>query len=184
MDLRTFLPPADRHTAEPPGRGRPAPGLGGHEAPGCPQIVAFLRHTGCPFAERTFRDLRDRAADHPELCFLAVSHSPEAATGEWCEAVGGRGDVDLVIDEERSLYAAWGLGRSSLGHFMGLASLRAVGEQARRGVRNRHPHGTRWQQAGTFGLDPEGTVCWRHLPEHAGDLPDLRAAVRASRAVG
>jgi len=184
VNLRTFLPPPDQEIAEPPSRGRPAPGLEGHDAPGCPQIVAFLRHTGCPFAERTFRELRDRATEHPEVCFLAVSHSPEAATDAWAEAVGGRGEVDLVVDEERSLYAAWGLGRSSFGHFMGLTSLRAVGELAREGVRNRHPHGTRWQQAGTFALDPDQTVCWRHLPEHAGDLPDLRAAIRACRPSG
>jgi hypothetical protein len=46
-------------------------------------------------------------------------------------------------------------------------------------LRNRHPHGTRWQQAGTFAVDAERIVRWRHLPEHAGDLPDLAAAAVA-----
>jgi hypothetical protein len=66
-------------------------------------------------------------------------------------------------------------------HFLGRRSLRQVAKLARNGIRNRHPHGTRWQSAGTFALDGEATVRWRHLPEHAGDLPDLDAAVRALR---
>jgi hypothetical protein len=51
---------------------------------------------------------------------------------------------------------------------------------AKDGIRNRHPHGTRWQQAGTFAVDASETVRWRHLPEHAGDLPDLDSAVAAA----
>jgi hypothetical protein len=47
---------------------------------------------------------------------------------------------------------------------------------ARKGIRNRHPVGSRWQRAGTFAVDAGGTIVWRHLPRHAGDLPDLDAA--------
>jgi hypothetical protein len=56
-----------------------------------------------------------------------------------------------------------------------------VARLAQRGIRNRHPHGTRWQSAGTFALDEEGVVRWRHLLEHAGDLPELETAVQALR---
>jgi hypothetical protein len=87
--------------------------------------------------------------------------------------------VTVLSDPERRSYAAWGLGRSSLGHFAGRRSLAQVARLARQGVRNRHPDGTRWQQAGTFALDAERTVRWRHLPEHAGDLPDLAQAAVA-----
>jgi hypothetical protein len=31
----------------------------------------------------------------------------------------------------------------------------------------------------TFAVGADGTVRWRHLPEHAGDLPDLEAAAQA-----
>jgi hypothetical protein len=64
---------------------------------------------------------------------------------------------------------------------MGRRSLAEVGRLAREGVRNRHPDGTRWQSAGTFAVDGGGVVRWRHLPEHAGDLPDLRDAIAALR---
>jgi hypothetical protein len=146
--------------------------------------VAFLRHTGCPFAEATMRALRDAAAGTPDVDWIAVSHSPAGATIRWCDAVGGRAGVEVLVDTDRAAYARWGLGRSSLAHFMGRRSLAEVGRLAKRGIRNRHPEGTRWQQAGTFAVDATGTVRWRHLPEHAGDLPDMRAAAAAARAGG
>jgi hypothetical protein len=99
----------------------------------------------------------------------------------WCRAIGGQGEVRVVSDPSRQAYADWGLGRTSLGHFAGRRSLAEAARLARRGIHNRHPHGTRWQSAGTFALDEQATVRWCHLPQHAGDLPDLDAARRALR---
>jgi hypothetical protein len=93
--------------------------------------------------------------------------------------VGAPDDVVVRSDATRQLYAEWGLGRTRLGHFLGRRSLAAVGSLAREGIRNRHPHGIRWQSAGTFALDERGTVRWCHLPAHAGDVPDLQLALRA-----
>jgi hypothetical protein len=87
--------------------------------------------------------------------------------------------VEVLLDVDRSFYAAWGLGRSSLGHFLGRRSLGEVMRLAREGIRNRHPDGTRWQQAGAFAVDASDIVRWRHLPEHAGELPDLEEAAAA-----
>ena len=142
-------------------------------------IVAFLRHTGCPFAEATARTLREAAAAKPAIDWVAVSHAPAGTTARWCEAIGGLDGVRVLIDTDRVSYATWGLGRSSLAHFMGRRSLSEVARLARRGIRNRHPEGTRWQQAGTFAVDGAGVVRWRHLPEHAGELPDVDEAAAA-----
>jgi hypothetical protein len=180
VDLRTFLPPPAHDTAAPPEPGEPArrlppPGTAGDG----PTVVAFLRHTGCPFAEMTMRAMRDASEGAEGVHWIAVSHAPAQATQRWCQSVGGCGEVQVLLDPERVFYAAWGLGRSSLGHFMGRRSLGEVRRLAKEGIRNRHPHGTRWQPAGTFALDASGTVRWRHLPEHAGELPDLEAALDA-----
>jgi hypothetical protein len=180
VDPRTFLPPRAQPVRPPPRAGDLAPGLPLALEDGRPAVMAFLRHTGCPFAELTMRMLREGAARHPEVQWVAVSHAPEHATARWCSAVGGADGVRVASDPSLRAYADWELGRTSLGHFLGRRSLVAVGRLARRGVRNRHPHGTRWQSAGTFALDDQGTVRWRHLPEHAGDMPDLDAAVRAA----
>jgi hypothetical protein len=185
VNLRTFLPPEKRPAPPPPEPGEPARELPIEDAaapvqpPGEPFVVSFLRHTGCPFAEATMRALRETDPDGVRL--VAVSHAPAQATEAWCSAVGGADGVRVAIDADRSGYTAWGLGRSSLGHFMGLRSLREVARLARRGIRNRHPEGTRWQAAGTFAIDRDGIVRWRHLPAHAGDIPDFDEAVRAAR---
>lgn len=182
MNLRTFLPPLPVPVSAPPAPGEPArelpdPGL----EPGRPAIVAFLRHTGCPFAEATARALREAAEAEPEIAFVAVSHAPTAATASWCDAIGGAGSVAVLIDDARVHYAAWGLGRTGVRHFAGRRSMTEVARLARGGIRNRHPDGTRWQRAGTFAVDAGGTVRWRHLPRHAGELPDLGAAIAALR---
>jgi AhpC/TSA family len=180
MNLRTFLPPLPLPTAAPPEPGEPArelpePGL----TEGRAAVVAFLRHTGCPFAEATARALREAAAAEPEVEWIVVSHAGAEATARWRDAIGGLHGIGVLIDRERVHYATWGLGRTSLGHFMGRRSLGDVARLAREGIRNRHPDGTRWQGAGTFAIDDDGIVRWRHLPTYAGDLPDPADALRA-----
>jgi hypothetical protein len=182
MNLRTFLPPVPVPTAAPPDPGEPArelpdPGL----TPGRPAVVAFLRHTGCPFSENTARMLREAAAAEHDIDWIAVSHAPAAATARWVDAIGGLPGVSVLIDDGRVHYATWGVGRTSLGHFAGRRSLAEVARLAREGIRNRHPDGTRWQSAGTFAIDAGGIVRWRRLPQHAGDLPDLSDAIAALR---
>jgi hypothetical protein len=125
--------------------------------------------------------LREAAEAEPGIAFVAVSHAPTQATARWCDAVGGMDAIRVLIDDGRVHYATWGLGRTSLTHFAGRRSLTEVGRLARAGIRNRHPDGTRWQRAGTFAIDAAGTVRWNHVPEHAGDLPDLSAALAALR---
>ena len=143
-------------------------------------VIAFLRHVGCPFAEATLRDLVAQSHRDDAVRRVAVSHAPATATARWCAAVaGGLGAVELIDDEDRKRYAAWGLGRTSLGHFLGARSLAQVMRLSRQGIRNRHPAGTRWQTAGTFAVDAAGVVRFAHVPEHAGDLPDLAAASAA-----
>lgn len=181
MDPRTFLPPAALDVATPPELGEPAPPLPIALESGRPAVVAFLRHTGCPFAELTMHRLRDAAEAWPEVQWVAISHAQQPATEEWCRAVGGAGPVRVLSDPSRRAYARWGLGRTSLGHFLGRHSLAGVAGLARQGIRNRHPHGSRWQAAGTFALDPNGIVRWRHIPAHAGDVPELEPAVEAVR---
>jgi alkyl-hydroperoxide reductase/thiol specific antioxidant family protein len=184
VNLRTFLPPRALAAAKAPKPGEPAPLLPRTGfTTGRPAVVAFLRHTGCPFAEATMHALREAAAETgDQLDWIALSHAPKAATKRWCDAVGGHRGVRMLLDPDRTTYADWGLRRTSLGHFMGRRSLTEVARLARRGIRNRHPEGTRWQQAGTFAVDSTGTVRWRHLPAHAGDLPDLEAAAAAALA--
>ncbi|KAL5611416.1 hypothetical protein BROUX41_000973 [Berkeleyomyces rouxiae] len=80
-------------------------------------MVVFLRCVGCAFAQKTFLQLRDIAQRAGrDLHCVAVSHSSPVATNKWLSLLGGPGPVEIVIDEERVLYAAWGLGLASVWH--------------------------------------------------------------------
>jgi hypothetical protein len=180
MDLRTFLRPAPVALQTMPAVGEAAPDTLAlpHERKQ-PRVIAFLRHVGCPFAETTLHQLRAHSLAHPAIEWVAVSHAPAQPTTAWCTACGGAGRVRLLSDEQRVLYAAWGLGLTPVSHFLGRHSLAGVLRLARQGIRNRHPGGTRWQTAGTFAVDAQGIVRWRHVPRHAGDLPELSQAIEA-----
>ena len=127
MDPRTFLPAPALAVGSPPGLGDPAPELPVTLEPGRPTVVAFLRHTGCPFAEATLRAMRDAATGGSELQWVAVSHAPADATDRWCRGLGGSGVVQVVSDPSRRSYAAWGLGQTSISHFMGRSIARRGG---------------------------------------------------------
>jgi hypothetical protein len=101
---------------------------------GKPTIIAFLRHCGCPgklspllqsfhikseltlifhlpaVAEATFLAMRTAAIKHPDINFIAISHSDQPSTEKWLNAVGGPGSVRVIVDAEREIYAKWGLG--------------------------------------------------------------------------
>ena len=68
-----------------------------------------------PVAQKTFLNLRTLANRHAgQLTCIAVSHSSRAATQKWLDLLGGAWNVQIVIDEDRSVYAAWGLGLGSV----------------------------------------------------------------------
>ncbi|KAH9889135.1 hypothetical protein F4778DRAFT_773359 [Xylariomycetidae sp. FL2044] len=78
---------------------------------GRPVIVLFLRCVGCAFAQKSFLALRALATKNQgRLTCIAVSHSSAAATRKWMDLLGGAWAVEVVIDEDRAIYAAWGLG--------------------------------------------------------------------------
>ncbi|KAI2472221.1 hypothetical protein F4781DRAFT_420110 [Annulohypoxylon bovei var. microspora] len=81
---------------------------------GKPIIVLFLRCVGCAFAQKSFLALRELAIKNQgRLTCIAVSHSSREATSKWLDILGGAWNVEVVIDEDRAVYAAWGLGLSN-----------------------------------------------------------------------
>lgn len=179
--------------AEPPAIGDAAPERP-RVAPGTPRVVAFLGHTGGVFGQRLLGALRETARGNPDVAFVAVTHGDPAAATAWCGALGldrsavrtvdpveatgggaGPDNLHVLVDEGRDLYAAWGLGLGGVGYLFRPAVLRAR-RRARRGETTSHPpSGTRWQRAGVFGVDPDGTVRTCHIAAHAADRPDVRA---------
>ncbi|KAI6911182.1 hypothetical protein KC316_g11047 [Hortaea werneckii] len=171
-----------------------------------PTILAFLRHCGCPFAEKTFLNLRETARNHrgptdrqdAAIDFIAISHSSATATETWLQSLpqagSEPGNLRVIVDEDLEIYRAWGLGVAGYSHVL---SPRALGEVWRlgseEGIWNRPTEsGSRWQVSGFFavGGDEEGegkenggnggmVVKWGRGAERADDVPDFEEAVRA-----
>ncbi|TDZ29753.1 hypothetical protein C8035_v004221 [Colletotrichum spinosum] len=189
QELWSFITPASLDVATLPKAGDSAPSDDQVKFPRDdrkPTVVAFLRHCGCPFAEKTFIRLREAASEHPDVTFVAVSHSSESHTQKWLAEVGGPGKenpVEVISNEERSIYANWGLGVSSFLHVLSPSALSEVFRLAREeGIKNRPTEsGNRWQTSGTWAVDGKGIVRWGGPAVSASDIPDLRAAVAACK---
>lgn len=84
-------------------------------------LVVFLRCVGCAFAQKTFLALRALANRHAgHITCIAISHASPRATSKWIDMLGGAWNVQIVIDQQRAIYAAWGLGvASSLWYVLG-----------------------------------------------------------------
>lgn len=132
-----------------------------------------------PVAEKTFKSLAILSSQQSNIHCIAVSHSSEEATERWIPQVGGTWDVDVIIDEERNLYAQWGLGLSSVWASMGPTvfwSLYKLGTGE--GIWNRPTEsGSRWQQSGAFAVDRFGSVQWVHISKTADDMPCFKEAL-------
>ncbi|KAK6531352.1 hypothetical protein TWF281_008160 [Arthrobotrys megalospora] len=146
-----------------------------------PVLITFLRHCGCPFAEKAFQAFRSLSDTHPDTTFIAISHSNQEDTDEWLISVGGTGDVLIIVDPERTLYAKWGLGFSSYWANIGPMTMwKALKLGSEELIYNRPTKsGYRWQTAGSFAIDTDGTVRWVYVSRNAPDIPGFEDGLRA-----
>ncbi|KAJ6519134.1 hypothetical protein C8R45DRAFT_13374 [Mycena sanguinolenta] len=182
QELKSFWVPPAKTTQPPPAVGSKAPSSDSLPFPnpdGRPTVITFLRHCGCPFAEKTFKALRAIAAHTPGIRFVAVSHSDENSTNRWVAAVGGSDGVDVLVDADRDLFAPWGLGISSFSHFLSPSGLWAAYRLGKdEGIWNRDTEsGNRWQTSGSFAVDREGIIRWGGPVRKAHEFPNFEEAV-------
>lgn len=143
------------------------------------RLFLFLRHVGCPFAEKTVKDLRDLGKTDPRVEVVFISHGNEKTAAKWLATIGGAASARWIDDPSRQAYGNCGLGYSGPAHFLGRASLSAALSLRREGIRNRMASGTRWQRAGAFLVGNDGRVVWKQVPETADLLPEAVEVVAA-----
>jgi hypothetical protein len=103
--------------------------------------------------------MRNATAQHPNVNFIAVSHSDQPSAEKWLEAIGGPGELHqalwLLLYAEREIFAKWGLGAVSWGHVLSLAGLLGVWKIGKeKGIWNRPTEsGSRWQCSGHWATD-------------------------------
>ncbi|KAK4234801.1 hypothetical protein C8A03DRAFT_18360 [Achaetomium macrosporum] len=146
-----------------------------------PVLVVFLRHCGCPFAEKTFKLLTDLSNHHPEVHCVAVSQSSQKDTDKWIVEVGGEWDVQVIVDASRQLYHAWGLGTSTYWYALNpLAMWHTWKLGTEEGIWNRNAEsGSKWQIGGAFAVDAGGFVRWAKPAASADEVPDFKQALKA-----
>ncbi|KAF7865374.1 hypothetical protein EAF04_006351 [Stromatinia cepivora] len=147
-------------------------------------VLVFLRCCGCAFAEKTFIELRRLANKHQNLHFIAISHNSKEATDKWVQQVGGAWSVQVVIDEDREIYANWGLGVSTTWHLLNPwteIARQKLGKQEGIWGREVDPSGNRWVVGGSWATDEMGTIKWGGASKSADEIPDL---VEACKSVG
>jgi len=132
-------------------------------------LLVFVRHTGCPFAERDIKESRRWAAEHPDARVVVVTHGDINVRNRWLDLIGGGDGLALYHDSDRHFYGQIGLGYSNGWHFMGPQSLMGVVKLWFRGIFNRMASGTRWQRAGVFFLQ-DGVLQWSNTPQSADDF--------------
>lgn len=132
-------------------------------------------------AEKNFQALTSISQQHPELHCVAVSHSTQQGTDNWIMQVGGSWNASVVVDTDRDVYAAWGLGMGSVWGTLGpsvLWSAYQLGKQ--HNIWNRPTEvGTRWQNSGLFAVDADGVVRFVHPDATPDDFPDMDKAMAA-----
>ncbi|KAL9082698.1 MAG: hypothetical protein Q9159_006238 [Coniocarpon cinnabarinum] len=130
---------------------------------------------------RTFLALRDVADVNPSVCCVAVSHSNKQSTDKWLSDLNGPGDVQVVVDDKRSLYAKWGLGVSSWMHLANPANFINVyrlGKDAGIKVRSTES-GSRWQTSGAYAVDGDGVVRWGGPAKRSDEFVRFDEALKA-----
>ena len=85
----------------------------------------------------------------------------------------------MIVDEDRELYARWGLGVSNTWHVLkSMYSVYTLGRDEK--IWNRPTEsGNRWQTAGSFAVNGEGIVKWASPATSAGDISYFKDALGA-----
>lgn len=185
QEFSSWFAPLSAADKSPPSIGDHAPKAQKLPLSNTPTIITFLRHCGCPFAEKTFLSFRDIARQHRDINFIAVSHSDEEATEHWLKSLPQAGsepaNLTVIVDSHREAYQAWGLGASSWSHFLSPSALYEtyrVGKEE--GFWNRPTEsGSRWQRSGSWAVDSNDIVRWGRPSDAAGDIPRFEDAVTA-----
>ncbi|KAK0623315.1 hypothetical protein B0T14DRAFT_425525 [Immersiella caudata] len=98
-----------------------------------------------------------RGSDSPlKPLLVALVHA------KWVVDVGGEWEVEVVVDEDRKLYRAWGLGDTGAWHeFNPRVLVNAYKLGRDEGIwGTQEQSGSRWQTGGAFGVDTGGWIRW------------------------
>ncbi|THY30046.1 hypothetical protein D6D01_03361 [Aureobasidium pullulans] len=189
--IKSIIPQSSPSVAALPEIGEQAPAKVGSvdlkSGGGRPTLVAFVRHCGCPFAEKEVQLLGAESRKNEKLHVVIVQHSDEATTQQWFVDIGGKKAFPdsqrytLVADPERKAYAAWGVGSLGWAGMVNggvMEALKSLKESDGIDLRPTGVGSYRWQNSGGFAVDSAGKVRWRKIAKDSSDMCDYSEAAK------
>jgi peroxiredoxin len=150
-----------------------------------PVLISFLRYFGCPFCQAWVGRLV-RKANTLERAGVGVVLVGQGTVGEAMGFTGPRRvPFDMLVDEDRSSYRAFGLVEGTSTELLKPSVAAAwVGVHVRGEGRQGGSHGGAVTQLpGTFIVDADGVVRFAHRNAHQADDPDLHEVLAVAAAV-
>ncbi|CAD6899823.1 unnamed protein product [Tilletia controversa] len=176
-DLVSVLPRSvPKVTTAVPSEGSQAPALDGVEF-SKPTLVAFVRHCGCPFAQKEIILLgRAYKNSGDKLQIVIVQHAAQESIDDGEKHLP---QVKIIADPEHKVYASWGVGSLSvLGLWWPPALFNLAVLAYKEGIVNTPTRQGSWryQNSGGFAVDQQGVVRWSKIARHPGDMCDYEEA--------
>jgi hypothetical protein len=185
-DLQSVLPGHKGKPAKVPEIGEQAPPIDGVNYTANPHLIAFVRHCGCPFAEKEVKDLAAVQKADPNVYIVIVAHSEKDVVDDWFERRGKSNfksldRVRVIADPKYEIYDRFGIGQLPFTALFSWQVISDVRNLAAQGIKNtRTGQGSnRWQNSGGFAVDIGGKVQWKKVATHAGDTCDYQQAVKS-----
>ncbi|CAC9887865.1 unnamed protein product, partial [Aureobasidium pullulans] len=184
--IKSIIPQSSPSVAALPEVGEQAPAKVGSvdlkSGGGRPTLLAFVRHCGCPFAEKEVQLLGAESRKNEKLHVVIVQHSDEATTQQ-CgkKAFPDSKRYTLIADPERKAYAAWGVGSLGWGGMVNggvMEALKSLKESDGIDLRPTGVGSYRWQNSGGFAVDSAGTIRWRKIANDSSDMCDYSEAAK------
>ncbi|WRT63836.1 uncharacterized protein IL334_000761 [Kwoniella shivajii] len=184
--IQSIIPQSSPTSAPLPEIGSKAPSLPDVQIDG-PTLVAFVRHCGCPFAEKEIHLLSDQLKAHPQLKIIIVQHAEKDQVDQWFNEIGGprlfldTSRYTLIPDPSRQLYANWGIGQLGWGGMINKSIMDSVSSLEKEGInlRSTGKGSYRWQNSGGFAVDQNGFVKWRKIALDSSDICDYSQAANS-----
>lgn len=187
-DIKSLAGSSASKPAEVPKVGERAPVIEVTNYTSSPHIVAFVRHCGCPFAEKEARQLGEISKKHQNVKIIIVAHSDETVVQDWFKrigephfdkgALGSR--VIVKADPNYTLFNAFGIGQLGWTQLFTKQTFGLLKSLASEGIKNTQTgHGSnRWLNSGGFAIDHGGNVRWAKVAQEAADICDYEEAVK------
>jgi len=151
-DIKSIIPSSAPELSPTPAIGDRAP-QDSIKLPSGAVLLNFLRHLGplvcaseiaisltysigCPFCEKTTRDMIKIANEKQDIQFLAVAHATQAEIDSWKKDLHLEvpKNMSILSDPERKIYAAYGVGELDFMSIFGGDVFKKVGELKKQGI--------------------------------------------------